>query len=99
MSERSKLEQRSIIRFLSFENRDLKQIKIYERSKNMYGISTMSVHHVRKWCRLFREDRENVYVKYVVGRPRSVSTTSLSMKIDKLIRADCTLMCHGLLSK
>ncbi len=57
MLEGSKLEQRSVIRFLSFENRDLKPIKIYERLKGVYGNPTMNVQHVRKWCRLFCEGR------------------------------------------
>ncbi len=54
----------------------------------MYGNSATSVQHVRKWCQLFLEGRENVDDEYRVGRPRSVSTTSLSIKINKLIRAD-----------
>ncbi len=67
----------------------MKLTEIYERLKNVYGNSTMSVQHVRKWCWLFCEGRENVDDEFRVGRPRSVSTISLSMKINKLIRADC----------
>ncbi len=62
--EGSKLEQWSVIRFLSFENRDLKPIKIYEWLKNVYDNSTMSI---------FREGKENVEDEYRVGRPQCLS--------------------------
>ncbi len=59
---------------------------IHKRLTASYGSPVMSVQAVRKWCRLFKSGRMNVSNEEWEGRPVSVSTNGLCVKIDAKIK-------------
>ncbi len=75
----SKLEQQAIIRFWMYEN--LPPIKIYRRIKNVYGESTISVQHVRKWYRKFKSGLVNILVKVIQEDQFLLQTRHLKTKL------------------
>ncbi len=60
--------------------------EIHRRLTATYGSPVMSVQAVRKWCCLFKSGRMNVFDEEWEGRPVSVSTNELFVKIDAAIK-------------
>ena len=81
----SDVEVRSVIRFLRFKKNS--PIEIHRELKAVYGDKVMSVQHVRKWCRLFDEGRNQVADHARSGRP-SVVNDDLVRRVEEKIRED-----------
>lgn len=60
--------------------------EIHRRLTAAYGSEVMSVQAVRKWCRLFKNGRTDVFDEEREGRPSSVSTDALREQIDAAIQ-------------
>ncbi len=78
------IEYHNVICFLTLEN--VSPAEIHRRLTAQYGSPVMSVQAVRKWCRLFKSGRTNVFNEEQEGRPVSVSTNELCVKIDATIK-------------
>lgn len=81
----SDLEVRSVIRFLYLEKNS--PIEIHRRLVGVYGPEAMSIQHVRKWCRFYKEGREELQDKVRSGRP-SVINANLVARVDEQLRSD-----------
>jgi hypothetical protein len=60
-------EVRSVIRFLNAQN--VRAIDIHRQLMAVYGEAVMNESSVRKWCRIFNEDRINVHDEERSGCP------------------------------
>lgn len=77
-------ELRSVIRFLSAKN--IAPVEIHSQLCEIYGDKCMSVQHVRKWCREFKNGRTNVHDEERSGRP-SVSDETIA-KVEAAMLSD-----------
>jgi hypothetical protein len=73
-------EVRSVIRFLNAQN--VRAIDIHRQLMAVYGEGGMNEFSVRKWCRIFNEDRTNVHDEERSGCP-SLITEDLKKQIDE----------------
>ncbi len=67
---------------------NLLRIEIYQRIKNVYGKSMISVQHIRKWYRKFRSGCENIVDESHSGKPNSVADKMFENKVDSIIQRD-----------
>lgn len=81
----SDLEVRSVIRFLYLEKNA--PIQIHHRLQAVYGPNCISVQHVRKWCRYYKEGREDLSDRVRSGRPKVINEALLA-RIDEKVRSD-----------
>ena len=81
----SDFEVRSVIRFLYLEKNS--PIEIHRRLEAVYGPDVMTVQHVRKWCRLYKEGREELRDLPRSGRP-SVIDDNLIARVDEKLCSD-----------
>lgn len=81
----SRAEVRAVIRFLWAKNVSVSEI--HSQMVEVYGEEAMSRHHVAKWCRCFKADREDVehHNRAASGRPNS-STTEINIELKKLFK-------------
>jgi transposase len=73
-------EVRSVNRFLNAQN--VRAIDIHRQLTAVYGEVVMNESSVRKWCRMFKEGRTNVYDEERSGRPYLI-TEDLKKQIDQ----------------
>jgi len=76
-------EVRGVIRFLQAEN--VIPNEIHRRLVAVYGEHVMNAVSVRKWCKMFRNERTDVHEPERLGRP-SVITDALKQKVNRIIR-------------
>ncbi len=79
----TKLERRTVIYFLMYEN--LWRTEIYRRIKNIYDESTINIQYVRKWCRKFKSGGKNIIHEYHSGRLFSVADEMLENQVDMIM--------------
>jgi hypothetical protein len=63
----ARYELRSVIRFLCAKN--TAPVDIHSQLCEVYGEKCMSIQHVRKWCREFKDGRTDVHDEQRSGRP------------------------------
>jgi len=78
-------EIRSVIRFL--DARDVLPSEIRHQICQVYGDNALSDGMVRKWVRMFNEERENVHDEARSGRP-SLVNDDLVRNVNKRVRDD-----------
>jgi hypothetical protein len=81
-----KLEQRSVIKFISKEGKKPKEI--LERMVAVYGESAPSYYEVKFWSKQFKLGRESIEDDPHTGRPVEVTSEELCQKLESLILAD-----------
>ncbi len=64
--------------------KNLPLIEIYRRIENVYGESMISVQHVRKWNREFKNGCENIVGESRSGRMISVANKMFENKVDMI---------------
>ncbi len=72
LSMEARLEQRSVLKFLSKSGH--MPIECWRRLRDVFAEETMSKGQVRVWHKRFREGDENIKDKAKTGRPRSACT-------------------------
>jgi len=77
-------EMRSVIRFLNAKN--VLPSQIHHQICQVYGDNAMSDGMVRKWVRMFNEERENVHDEARSGHPSLVN--DLVRKVNERVRDD-----------
>ncbi|GLV46442.1 hypothetical protein CBL_20781 [Carabus blaptoides fortunei] len=90
ISSPARCELRSIIRFLNAKK--VSPIDIHRQLVEVYGEKCMDVKNVRKWCREFSEDRENVHDEQRSGRPSLPESTVA--RIDEMVRNNRRITLH-----
>jgi len=78
-------EIRSVIRFLKVRN--VLPSEIHHQICQVYGDNAMSDGMVRKWVRVFNEERENMHEDARSGRP-SLVNDDLVRKVNERVRDD-----------
>ncbi|XP_050547292.1 protein GVQW3-like [Daktulosphaira vitifoliae] len=96
ITEYSKCEVRSVIRFLSQEG--IIPTEIHCRLVKAYAPDGMNRQNVTKWVREFREGRKSVHDEERSGRPFLV-TDDFIQKVEQFIREDRRLTLDELLEK
>jgi len=79
------IEIPSVIRFLNARN--VLPSEIHHQICQVYGDSAMNDGMVRKWVRMFNEERENVHDEAQSGRP-SLVNDDLVRKVNERVRDD-----------
>ena len=78
-------EIRPVITFLN--SRNVLPREIHHQICQVYGDNAMSEGMVRKWVRMFNEERENVHDEARIGRP-SLVNGDLVRKVNERVRDD-----------
>ncbi len=69
-----------------YEN--LPPVEISRKIKIVYGESTISVQHMRKWYRKFKSGCENIIDEIRSGTPISITDKTLENKADTIIQCN-----------
>ena len=85
-TESSRLEQRSVIKFLVAEK--CKPCEIYRRMSDVYGEACFSEKNVYKWAELYEEGRKSVRDDDSSIQPPMSSTPEMVDSVNALILAD-----------
>ncbi|XP_037868115.1 protein GVQW3-like [Bombyx mori] len=81
-----KIEQRAVIKFLHME--DMKGKDIYDELKNVLGECASSSATVKIWVAEFKRGRTCAQDKVRPGRPKSVTTPEMVVKVHDIVLAD-----------
>lgn len=81
-----KIECRSIIKFLIFENNDTHNI--HQRLVNFYGTNAPSYSTVKKWAAEFKRGRTSLNDDPRPGRPRSATSEDFVAQVHEVVESD-----------
>ncbi|XP_033230210.1 protein GVQW3-like [Belonocnema kinseyi] len=84
LASSARCELRSVIRFLSAKN--IAPVEIHTQLCEIYEDKCMSVQHMRKWCREFKNGRTDVNDEERSGRP-SISDETVA-KVEEVMLSD-----------
>ena len=88
----AKCELHSVIRFLSAKNTT--PVDIHSQLCEVYGDKCMTIKHVRKWCKWFKEGRKDVHDERRSGRPST--SDEMVAQVEKTMLRDRRLTTYEL---